>query len=160
LLSEWQALVDPIARKGGKQHEVLAHHNAEAYLVAYLGSAGIMHEKRVPLSRSVDRHRQLTTRLMTRTDVLRMTKLRALDAGLPTSTCCYTFRATGITAYLSNGDTIENAQAIATDESPRTTKVYVARATRSRWTKGENCNLARADSAPGSGQIQSYPESL
>ncbi len=34
------------------------------------------------------------------------------------------FRATGITAYLENGGTIENAQAIAAHESPRTTKLY------------------------------------
>jgi hypothetical protein len=31
---------------------------------------------------------------------------------------------TGITAYLENGGTIENAQAIAAHESPRTTKLY------------------------------------
>lgn len=37
---------------------------------------------------------------------------------------CHTFRATGITAYLENGGTIENAQAIAAHESPRTTKLY------------------------------------
>jgi hypothetical protein len=29
-----------------------------------------------------------------------------------------------ITAYLENGGTIENAQAIAAHESPRTTKLY------------------------------------
>ena len=34
------------------------------------------------------------------------------------------FRATGITAYLENGGTIEKAQAIAAHESPRTTKLY------------------------------------
>ena len=48
----------------------------------------------------------------------------ARAAGLPSSTCCHTFRATGITAYLENGGTIENAQAIAAHESPRTTKLY------------------------------------
>jgi hypothetical protein len=31
---------------------------------------------------------------------------------------------TGITAYLENGGTIENAQAIAAHDSPRTTKLY------------------------------------
>jgi len=61
---------------------------------------------------------------MTRTDVLRMVKRRAESASLPDSTCCHTFRATGITAYLENGGTIENAQAIAAHESPRTTKLY------------------------------------
>ena len=35
-----------------------------------------------------------------------------------------TNRATGITAYLLNGGTLERAQAIAAHESPRTTKLY------------------------------------
>ena len=34
------------------------------------------------------------------------------------------FRATGITAYLRNGGTLERAQAIAAHESSRTTKLY------------------------------------
>jgi integrase/recombinase XerD len=53
-----------------------------------------------------------------------MVKRRAKEAGLPENTCNHTFRATGITAYLENGGTIENAQAIAAHESPRTTKLY------------------------------------
>jgi integrase/recombinase XerD len=72
----------------------------------------------------VDKHKKLTFNPMTRTDVLRMGKRRALAAGLLYSTCCHTFRATGITAYLENGGTIGNAQAIAAHESPRTTKPY------------------------------------
>jgi hypothetical protein len=39
-------------------------------------------------------------------------------------TCCHTFRATGITAYLQNGGTLEKAHQIAPPESPRTTKLY------------------------------------
>ena len=46
------------------------------------------------------------------------------SAGLPPSTCCHTFRATGITAYLSNGGTLEHAQQIAGHASPKTTKLY------------------------------------
>ncbi len=110
--------------KGGKRHEVPAHHNADAYIDAYLKTAGIEHEKKSPLFRSIDRQRKITERPVSRTDVLRMIKRRAEDAGLPSSTCCHTFRATGITAYLENGGTIENAQAIAAHESPRTTKLY------------------------------------
>ena len=53
-----------------------------------------------------------------------MIKRRASAAGLPASTCCHTFRATGITAYLSNGGTLEHAQQIAGHASPRTTKLY------------------------------------
>jgi site-specific recombinase XerD len=110
--------------KGGKRHEVPAHHNAEAYLDAYLMAAGIAGEKKSPLFRTINKHRQLTDKPMYREDVLRMIKRRAEDAGLPATTCCHTFRATGITAYLENGGTIENAQAIAAHESPRTTKLY------------------------------------
>ena len=51
-------------------------------------------------------------------------KRRAAAAGLPPSTCCHTFRATGITAYLSNGGTLEHAQRIAGHASPKTTKLY------------------------------------
>ncbi len=110
--------------KGGKRHEVPAHHNAELYIDAYLDAAGIREEKKLPLFRSVDKHKKVSPNAMTRTDVLRMVKRRALAAGLPSSTCCHTFRATGITAYLESGGTIENAQAIAAHESPRTTKLY------------------------------------
>jgi site-specific recombinase XerD len=45
--------------------------------------------------------------------VLYIIKRRAKDAGLPYSTCGHTFRATGITAYLQNGATLEHAQQIA-----------------------------------------------
>jgi site-specific recombinase XerD len=110
--------------KGGKRHEVPAHHNAEAYLDAYLDAAGIGRDMNSPLFRTIDRHRKPTENSMHRVDVLRMIKRRALAAKLPSSTCCHTFRATGITAYLENGGTIENAQAIAAHESPRTTKLY------------------------------------
>jgi integrase len=61
---------------------------------------------------------------MHRVDVYRMIKRRAKAAGISESTCCHTFRATGITVYMENGGTLENAQAIAAHESPRTTKLY------------------------------------
>jgi integrase len=49
-------------------------------------------------------------------------KRRARQAELPATTCCHTFRATGITTYLQTGGTIEHAQQIVAHESPRTTK--------------------------------------
>ena len=102
-----------------------AHHSAEEYLDAYLDAAKIADQKATPLFRSTTgRTRKLTANGMTRSDVFRMVKRRALEAGISISACCHTFRATGITAYLSNGGTIEKAQAIAAHESPRTTKLY------------------------------------
>jgi integrase len=45
-------------------------------------------------------------------------------AGTRSRIGCHTFRATGITTYLEAGGTLENAQAMAAHESPRTTKLY------------------------------------
>ena len=110
--------------KGGKRHEVPAHHNAEAYVDTYLAAAQIAEDRKGPLFRSLDRERHLTERRLHRLEVLAMIKRRARQAGLPHTTCCHTFRATGITPYLQNGGTIEHAQQIANHESPRTTKLY------------------------------------
>jgi site-specific recombinase XerD len=112
--------------KGGKFHEVPAHHNAEAYLDVYIADAGIAEERKAPLFRSAaGRSGLLTEQRMTRTDALRMVKRRARAVGIGIERiCCHTFRATGITAYLENGGNLEHAQAIASHESPRTTKLY------------------------------------
>ncbi len=53
-----------------------------------------------------------------------MIKRRAKAAGLSTAIGNHTFRATGLTAYLENGGTLERAQKIANYESPKTTKLY------------------------------------
>ena len=68
--------------------------------------------------------RRLTGRALQRRVVRAIIKRRAAAAGLPPSTCCHTFRATGITAYLSNGGTLEHAPQIAGHASPKTTKLY------------------------------------
>ncbi|WP_144259566.1 tyrosine-type recombinase/integrase [Methylocystis sp. ATCC 49242] len=57
-------------------------------------------------------------------DAYRMIQRRAADLGARGRIGCHTFRATGITAYLEAGGTLENAQAMAAHESPRTTKLY------------------------------------
>ena len=110
--------------KGGKFHQVPAHHNAEAYLDAYLEAAGIGNEKGTPLWRSMRRDGTFSQNRMSRIDVFRMVKRRVRQAELGVAANCHTFRATGITAYLLNGGSVENAQAIAAHESPRTTKLY------------------------------------
>ena len=110
--------------KGGKRHDVPAHHRAAAALDAYV-EAGGLEEPKAALFQTMDpAGRRLTGRALDRRLVLAMIKRRAAAAGLPPSTCCHTFRATGITAYLSNGGTLEHAQQIAGHASPKTTKLY------------------------------------
>src|SRR5712692_1954261 len=96
---------------------------ARSYMVP-LHRAGIGEDKKGPLFRSFKKGNKLTGSPITRSDVLAMIKRRAKEAALPYSTCCHTFRATGITTYMQNGGTLEHAQQIAAHESPRTTKLY------------------------------------
>ncbi|MDP9174766.1 MAG: tyrosine-type recombinase/integrase [Planctomycetota bacterium] len=98
--------------KGGKFHEVPAHHNAEAYLDAYLAVVGTVEDAKAPLFRSASRGTDaLTGGRMSRTDVFRMVKCRGQRCGIGIDRiCCHTFRATGITAYLENGGTIDEGQ--------------------------------------------------
>jgi integrase/recombinase XerD len=112
--------------KGGKFHEVPAHHNAVEYLDAYIHAAGMGDDDKGALFRSaIGKSNTLSDQRMSRTDVLRMVKRRGMACGIDLDRlCCHTFRATGITAYLENGGAIEHAQLIAAHESPRTTKLY------------------------------------
>jgi len=53
-----------------------------------------------------------------------MIRRRVADAGLKQKLGCHVFRATWITTYLEADGTLENAQAMAAHEIPRTTKLY------------------------------------
>jgi integrase len=58
------------------------------------------------------------------TNAYAMIGRRAAAAGIATKIGNHTFRATGITAYLKNGGTLENAAAMANHASTRTTQLY------------------------------------
>jgi integrase/recombinase XerD len=111
--------------KGGKRHEMPAHHKLEAFIDEYLDAAGLRGEGKSPLFRSaVGKTGTLTDKPMNRVDAYRMIRRRTAEAGFKNRLGCHVFRATGITAYLERGGTLENAQAMAAHESPRTTKLY------------------------------------
>jgi len=114
-----------LQEKGGKRHEMPAHHKLEQFLDEYLAAAGIRDHDKTPLFRSAaGRTGMLTDRPMHRIDAYRMIRRRTAEIGYKIKLGCHVFRATGITAYLEAGGTLENAQAMAAHESPRTTKLY------------------------------------
>lgn len=76
------------------------------------------------LLESIGRSGKLNQTAMYQQDVFRMIRRWAAEAGIKTLIGNHTFRATGITAYLKNGGSLEMAQHIANHESPRTTKLY------------------------------------
>jgi len=112
--------------KGGKEHVMPCHHALAEALHAYVAAAGIGEDKNSFLFRTSRGHLGITLadQPMTQADAWRMVRKRALAAGIMAPIGNHSFRATGITAYLSNGGTLEHAQAMAAHESPRTTKLY------------------------------------
>ena len=111
--------------KGGKLHEMPCHHVLEEWLHAYVEGAGIADDPKGWLFRSVDRNRRaLTNRRLAHANAYLMVKKRAKMAGLETPITNHSFRAAGITAYLSNGGTLEQAARMANHASTRTTQLY------------------------------------
>jgi site-specific recombinase XerD len=126
-----------LREKGGKAHAMPCHHNLEAYLHAYLDGAGIAADPKGPLFRTVGRGTggKLTRAPLPQANAHAMVRRRARAAGIATRIGNHTFRATGITAYLANGGTLENAAAMAGHASTRTTQLYDRR--RDRLTLDE-----------------------
>jgi site-specific recombinase XerD len=119
----WQV---QLHEKGGKEHTVPCHHALAEALRAYIDAAGIGEDRKGFLFLTSPGHNAtaLTEQPMMQADAWRMIRRRAVAAGIFTPIGNHTFRATGITAYLGNGGTLEHAQSMAAHESPRTTKLY------------------------------------
>jgi site-specific recombinase XerD len=114
-----------LREKGGKQHVMPCHHTLEQYLHAYLVQSGIEGDLKGPLFRTIGRGTgQLSPTVLPQANAYAMVRRRALAAGIQTPIGNHTFRATGITAYLKNGGTLENAAAMANHASTRTTQLY------------------------------------
>lgn len=111
--------------KGGKRHEMPCHHNLEAYLEGYLDGCGLREQKRGPLFRTIARGtKRLSNSPLPQANAFQMVRRRAAAAGIHTEIGNHSFRATGITAYLKNGGTLERAAAMANHASTRTTQLY------------------------------------
>ena len=114
-----------LREKGGKRHEMPCHHTLDAYLQEYLDGTGIGGDPKGPVFRTIQRGTgQLSDTPLPQANAYAMVRRRAIAAGIATKIGNHTFRATGITAYLKNGGTLENAAAMANHASTRTTQLY------------------------------------
>jgi len=114
-----------LREKGGKAHAMPCHHSLEEYLTAYLEQTGIMEDGKGPLFRTIGRGTsQLTRTPLAQANAYAMIGRRAAAAGIATKLGNHSFRATGITAYLRNGGTLQKAAAMANHASTRTTQLY------------------------------------
>ena len=111
--------------KGGKRHEMPCHHNLEEYLIAYLDGCELRDDRRGPLFRTIGRGTKLLSEApLPQASAFQMVRRRARAAGIETAIGNHSFRATGITAYLKNGGTLERAATMANHASTRTTQLY------------------------------------
>jgi len=114
--------------KGGKESRIPCHHQTRAYLREYIKAARLEPGTRMPLFQSAPRRSgQLSGKAMLSGAVLEAVKRRCKDAGLPSSICNHSFRATGITIHQENGGRLEDAQELAGHADARTTRLYVRR---------------------------------
>ena len=111
--------------KGGKRHEMPCHHNLEEYLAAYLDGCDLRSNHKGPLFRTIARGtKRLSDTPLPQANAFQMVRRRAVAADIETAIGNHSFRATGITAYLKNGGTLERAATMANHASTRTTQLY------------------------------------
>ena len=111
--------------KGGKRHEMPCHHNLEEYLTAYLDGCALRDDRKGPLFRTIARGtKRLSDTPLPQANAFQMVRRRAVAADIETAIGNHSFRATGITAYLKNGGTLERAARMANHASTRTTQLY------------------------------------
>lgn len=135
-----------LSEKNGQCKDVPCHHLLEEYLTEWIEAAELTdaHYLLFPTftwpepKKSGDdaapgedeaedgakRQRVMSNKPMTQPMTWEMVQRHRRRAGIATAICNHTFRATGITAFLSNGGTIERAAHIAGHASTRTTQLY------------------------------------
>lgn len=111
--------------KGGKVHEIPCHPIVQDFILEYIKAAELREDKNAFLFQTMrGRSFRLSGRPLHRNEILYMVKHRALKAGINCNVRNHSFRASGLTNYLTNGGSLEIAQRLAGHSSPRTTKLY------------------------------------
>ncbi len=117
----WLALHE----KGGQWRRVPVHTTAAEMLDAWLDASGLADSPEAPLFQGFEgRTDTLTGQPLSPGGALYVVKARARTAGLPDRLCNHSCRATGITAFLAGGGTLEAAAQLAGHASTRTTQLY------------------------------------
>jgi site-specific recombinase XerD len=130
-----------LKEKGGKIHEMPVHPVLESYIDLYIQCIQGLELRSMPLFRATASSGELVSRSMSRAEAYWMVRRRAQACGLHRSICCHSFRATGITIYLNNGGTLENAQAMAGHRRLQTTKLYDRRSDAVTLTEVERIRI-------------------
>lgn len=135
-----------LKEKGGKPHVMPCHHTLDAFLLEYMEAAGLTIADKAPLFRTVDRATGLlSAKRFDRVQAYQMVQRRAKAAGIKTDVCNHSFRGTGITTYLLNSGTLEQARYMAGHASMRTTQLYDRRAQRATLDHVERIIVAVDD---------------
>jgi site-specific recombinase XerD len=111
--------------KGARLHEMPVHPVLKTYLDDYIIVCKIPPFSEQPLFQSTNpRSGRLLGRPIRRNSAWEMVKRRAAAARLSSDICNHSFRATGITTYLSNHGDLENARILAGHARLDTTRLY------------------------------------
>ena len=95
----------------------------------YIDGAGLANDPKALLFQTYSRATgQLTGNPLPQANAYMMIQRRSKSGEIATKIGNHTFRATGVTAYLKNGGTLENAALMANHASTRTTQLYDRRA--------------------------------
>ena len=111
--------------KRGKIHEVPVHSKAREAIDQWLLASDLGCNPSAPLFPAFGKNKKTPElRHMDRTSVWKLVQARVRASGLEKRVCCHSFRATGITEYMSAGGSLDIAQRIAGHSQLSTTKIY------------------------------------
>jgi integrase len=114
-----------LREKGARRTPYRVTTRARGVPALCLEQTGLSDEPKGPLFRTIARGPgQLSKTALPQAHAYAMVRRRALGVGIDTKIGNHTFRATGITARLKNGGTLENAAAMSNHASTRTTRLY------------------------------------